>query len=69
VTEGDSTIAVTVADDGRGFDPGAVERGFGLVGMRERVSLANGALEIDSEPGAGSRISAELPVARATPGH
>lgn len=69
VTERDSTIAVTVADDGRGFDPGAVKRGFGLVGMRERVSLANGALEIDSEPGAGSRISAQLPVARATPGH
>ena len=39
--EGDA-VAVTVRDDGRGFDPAAPATGFGLVGMRERVTLVSG---------------------------
>jgi signal transduction histidine kinase len=64
VTEGDGRIEVSISDDGRGFDPGSVGRGFGLVGMRERISLASGSLQIDSKPGVGSRITAELPIER-----
>ena len=44
-------VRVEVSDDGRGFDPEARADGFGLVGMRERVALAHGQLEIDSAVG------------------
>jgi signal transduction histidine kinase len=65
LTEGDGLIEVSVSDDGQGFDPGAVRRSFGLVGMEERVALAGGRLRIESEPGRGTRVLAELPLARA----
>jgi signal transduction histidine kinase len=68
ITESDRTVTLRVSDDGSGFDPGAVTERFGLVGMRERVELAGGALEVDSKPGHGTVISAELPVARAQQG-
>lgn len=56
-------VEVEVRDDGRGFDPHAVGgRSHGLVGMRERVDLLGGVLEIRSEPGDGTRISARVPV-------
>ena len=45
VTERDGFLDVAVADDGKGFDPGAQATGFGLMGMRERVALAAGELE------------------------
>ena len=53
---------LSVADDGRGFDVGAAPQRFGLIGMRERVLLAGGDLEIDSAPGAGTRLRAVLPL-------
>jgi signal transduction histidine kinase len=44
-------------DDGAGFDPQAVQPGhYGLLGMRERVRLAGGRLEIQSEAGKGTRL-------------
>jgi signal transduction histidine kinase len=55
------TILVEVRDDGCGFDASSTGRGFGLVGMRERVALARGSLEIDSAAGRGTAIKAELP--------
>jgi signal transduction histidine kinase len=60
-------VRVEITDDGRGFDPEARVEGFGLVGMRERVALAHGQLEIESTVGrtvvratlpAGSAVSA-----------
>jgi signal transduction histidine kinase len=57
-------LCVEVSDDGRGFDPDASTDGFGLVGMRERVSLAGGRLEIESCPGR-TVVRATLPVAPA----
>jgi signal transduction histidine kinase len=60
VREADGEIAVEVRDDGAGFDPQAVDRGFGLDGMRERVALAGGALSIESGEG-GTLLSAFLP--------
>ena len=44
-------VRVEITDDGRGFDPDARVEGFGLVGMRERVALAHGQLEIESTVG------------------
>ena len=54
-------MEVIVADDGTGFDPDAVERSFGLVGMEERATLSGGSLEIESAPGRGTQVRAELP--------
>lgn len=66
----DGTVVVAVEDTGRGFanvhlDPAQapdVERGLGLLGMRERVRLAGGTCVVDSEPGGGTRIRATLPI-------
>lgn len=59
--EADGVLRVLVADEGRGFDPDVRSDGFGLVAMRERVTLAGGALEVRSAPGEGTTIAAELP--------
>ena len=56
-------VRVEVADDGRGFNPDAPVEGFGLVGIRERVALAGGQLEIESGP-SGTVVRASLPVER-----
>ena len=53
-------VEVIVADDGRGFDTDAVERSFGLVGMEERATLSGGSLQIESAPGRGTQVRAEL---------
>ncbi|HLK66144.1 MAG TPA: ATP-binding protein [Bryobacteraceae bacterium] len=58
----DRRVIFSVRDDGAGFDPRFV-RGLGLLGMEERVRRLGGQLEIDSQPGRGTRIVAELPLA------
>jgi PAS domain S-box-containing protein len=61
-------LRVSVADDGAGFDVGATrakaagEGHLGLVSMRERVEIVGGELEIDSRPGAGTRVNVVLPL-------
>lgn len=57
-------VTLDVRDDGAGFDPDRVRDGggFGLTSMRKRVSRMAGTLEIESEPGAGTAISASVPV-------
>ncbi|HEY5693254.1 MAG TPA: GAF domain-containing sensor histidine kinase [Gaiellaceae bacterium] len=56
-------VAAVVEDDGDGFDQRAVrEDGMGLLGMRERLALLDGRLEIESRPGAGTTIVAEVPL-------
>ena len=47
-------------DDGGGFDPATASEGFGLAGMRERVSLAGGTLTVDSGE-QGTLVKACLP--------
>jgi PAS domain S-box-containing protein len=56
-------VHVQVHDEGSGFvvDEGR-KRGFGLVGMTERVRLAGGTFRIESRPGAGTRVSVRLMV-------
>ena len=56
-------VTLTVEDDGRGFDLADVSGSrFGLVGLNERVRLLNGRFHIESTPGKGTRIEAELPL-------
>ncbi len=64
IHEDGETVHVLVRDDGAGFDPSAETSGFGVLGMRERVELLDGTLEIDSSPGAGTTVRAALPVRR-----
>ncbi|MCC6607627.1 MAG: GAF domain-containing sensor histidine kinase [Anaerolineae bacterium] len=56
-------VTLMVEDDGRGFDLADVSGSrFGLVGLNERVRLLNGRFHIESTPGKGTRIEAELPL-------
>jgi signal transduction histidine kinase len=55
-------VRFSVRDDGAGFDPRLV-RGLGLLGMEERVRRLGGTVRIDSQPGRGTLVNAELPVA------
>jgi PAS domain S-box-containing protein len=58
-------LQLQVEDRGRGFDPEIVmkvTRSSGLFGMSERTSLVGGRLTIDSAPGKGTTITAELPL-------
>ena len=60
-------VSLDVRDDGVGFDPAArnghrhPDGGFGLTAMRQRVQGLSGTLEIESEPGAGTAVSATVP--------
>ncbi len=54
-------LVLTVEDNGVGFDPQSKTRGAGLVGLRERASLAGGTLRVDSEPGEGTSVRLEVP--------
>jgi signal transduction histidine kinase len=56
-----NSIVVRVADDGRGFDPGR-SRGLGILGMQERVKRLGGTLRVESQPGKGATVTAELPL-------
>jgi signal transduction histidine kinase len=69
LTQIDSMVQLEVRDNGVGFDPRQPPRhepgsGLGLPGMRERVGLVNGALEVDSAPGRGTCIRVTLPLPR-----
>ena len=56
-------VALVVQDDGRGFDPDGVREGsVGLIGMRERIALLGGSLMIESTEGAGTMLTAEVPI-------
>ena len=60
-------VTLDVRDDGIGFEPnakrtnGSANGGFGLAGMRQRVQRLAGRLEIESEPGGGTAVSASVP--------
>jgi PAS domain S-box-containing protein len=64
VNVGDRLLRVQIQDHGRGFDPAAAQaaaNSSGLRGMQERASLLGGELQINSDPGAGTFVLAELP--------
>lgn len=64
LTQPDTRLAVEVRDDGCGFDPAAVH-GLGLASLADRISVVNGILRIDSRPGRGTSLRAEIPLAAA----
>jgi two-component system sensor histidine kinase UhpB len=64
-----SSVALTITDDGKGFDVECLPNaGLGLVSMRERVEAVGGALEIDATPGSGARLRVTVPTRSMEPG-
>ena len=62
-------LKMTIADDGIGFDVQAVlGQGLGLVSMSERLEALGGRFEIDSLPGAGTRLRVSVPIPDAAGG-
>ncbi|MER7466329.1 sensor histidine kinase [Streptomyces sp. NPDC097981] len=59
---GDRELTVTVRDTGRGFDPAALEQGYGLRGLRARAAEAGGAAAIDSSAAGGTTVTVTLPI-------
>lgn len=62
-------VRLDVSDDGVGFDPAAAADGatlsrvgLGLPGMRERASIVGGTVDVSSQPGGGTRVSARIPL-------
>ena len=59
-------VNTLIQDDGKGFDAAAIVvghkgEGYGLVGIRERIQLLQGSVEIESKPNRGCRISLSVP--------
>jgi signal transduction histidine kinase len=63
---GGQTATIVVGDDGQGFDPRALGPGsklhFGLTTMLERAESIGARLSVDSQPGAGTRVTLTFPV-------
>jgi PAS domain S-box-containing protein len=57
-------VHLVISDEGRGFDLAATKenRGIGLITMQERVSLVDGELRIESQPGSGTTVHARVPI-------
>jgi signal transduction histidine kinase len=63
VTRKNEKVVVVIEDDGTGFDAGQVrEEALGLAGIRERVALHGGRLRIETAPGKGTTVAAEVPL-------
>jgi signal transduction histidine kinase len=64
LNEDDGLVTLAVMDDGVGFDPGrleeALDHGFGLASMRERVEQIGGTLAVHTAPGMGTRVVVQL---------
>ncbi|MFD7067758.1 sensor histidine kinase [Streptomyces sp. NPDC059913] len=65
----DDELTLDVRDDGCGFDPDALPPysgagGFGLGGMRARAERVAGTVEVETEPGRGTAVSARVPLVR-----
>ena len=63
-----TAVQVHIKDDGIGFDATRI-RGMGLLGMEERVKRLGGTIAIESGPGVGTTIRAELPLDKTGAGH
>jgi len=59
-------VEMTVSDDGRGFEEHEAfsRHGLGLISMRERIQMVRGVFIIKTNPGAGTTVSARVPVPR-----
>ncbi len=69
---GNGLFTLEVEDDGKGFDMEGISdtkegsRGLGLLGMKERVLLLEGTLEVQSHPGSGTRVVVTVPLREAS---
>lgn len=72
LAEAEDSVRLDIVDDGRGFDPAAVLRegdgghdlsrgGYGLRASRQRMRELGGGLDVESEPGGGTAVSASVP--------
>ena len=62
LTRRDGSVSAVIEDDGRGFSSvSSNQDGLGLLGMRERISLVGGRLDVESSPGSGTTLSIEVP--------
>jgi signal transduction histidine kinase len=59
------SVVLTIEDDGTGFEEKAerLQTGYGLTAMRERAEAVGGTLEVRSEKGRGTRVTAKVPAA------
>lgn len=60
----EDSLAVSVRDDGHGFDPAAPADGYGLAGLRARAAEVGGTAQVRSAPGDGTTVTVRLPVPR-----
>jgi signal transduction histidine kinase len=64
-------VTATIEDDGVGFDPNLRNTeaggGLGLVGIRQRVARLNGTVRIESSPGRGTLLTADIPIGSTDP--
>jgi signal transduction histidine kinase len=61
----DGRLTLEVRDDGAGFDTGAAG-GLGLAGLADRIATVNGTLRVESTPGRGTTLHAEIPLPEAS---
>ncbi len=64
IDENPTTVDIVIRDDGIGFDPHSSTAGFGLMGMRERVALLHGTVNVVSVVGEGTTVTASFPASR-----
>ena len=62
LTRKNGSVTAVIEDDGRGFEAGERSEGLGLVGMRERIALLGGRMEIETSPGSGTALVVEVPL-------
>ncbi len=60
--KGDGAIEIVIKDNGAGFNATGNYSGFGLKGIRERLHILQGAVDIDSVPAHGTRVSFTIPI-------
>lgn len=67
VVRTDGELVLSVQDDGAGFDTSGPRKpqSLGLVGLRERAHLLQGQVHVQSNPGAGTRVEARIPIKEA----
>jgi NarL family two-component system sensor histidine kinase LiaS len=53
-------VSLTIEDNGVGFDPSEAHKGLGLGHMRERIMEVGGVLSVESQPGIGTTVAAEV---------
>ena len=64
LAEAEEQLSITVSDGGRGFNPARLDgaaTGLGLSGIRKRLGLFSGRLEVDTRPGKGTQVTITLP--------